>query len=131
MNKSRNTHNEGTDTIEPRDRDVYFEKGIDFEVPYTKENISRCMCSQCPVQADSKCVKGKLESSKKEMEELPAGQVPNPENIPGLYCSTGEARCQDLSSDRQCICNTCKVWEEYALEKGMPSQYFCKSGRAK
>lgn len=129
MNKGRNTSTEGESST-PRDRDVYFERGIDFEVPYTRENINRCRCSQCPVQADSKCVKDKLESSKKEMEKIPAGEVPNPEAVPGIYCSIVEATCQDLSPARQCICNTCDVWKEYTLGEGTPAQYFCKNGRA-
>lgn len=125
MDKNRNTPAE-----EPRDRNVYSERAVNFEVPYTRENINRCRCPQCPVQADSKCVKNKLEISKKAMEEIPAGEVPNPENVPGLYCSTGEARCQDLSPDRQCICDSCDVWKEYTLGEASPSQYFCQNGRA-
>jgi len=130
MSNGRNTPAEEEGAITPRDRRVYFQRGIDFEVPYERENINRCRCPQCPVQADSKCVKDKLESSKKEMEELPEGEVPNPEDVPGIYCSTGEATCQDLNSERQCICNTCDVWKEFFLEEGTPSQYFCKNGRA-
>lgn len=130
MNKGRNTPTEEKGSIIPRDRDIAFERGIDFEIPYARENINRCRCTQCPVQADSKCVKDKLESSKKEMEKIPAGEVLNPEDVPGIYCSTGEARCQDLNPDRQCICNTCDVWKGYVLGEGTPSQYFCQNGRA-
>ena len=32
------------------------------------------MCSMCPVQADSKCVKEKLQSAKELMESMPAGE---------------------------------------------------------
>lgn len=130
MNKGRNTSTEEEGTIPPRDRNVYFQRGIDFEVPYERKNINRCMCPQCPVQADSKCVKYKLEVSKKEIEKMPVGEVPNPEDVPGSYCSIGKAICQDLSPDRQCICNTCDVWKEYVLEEGTPYQYFCQNGRA-
>ncbi|WP_269850078.1 DUF2769 domain-containing protein [Methanosarcina horonobensis] len=67
---------------------------------------------------------------KKAMEDLPEGEVPDPEDVPGIYCSEGEATCQDLNPERQCICNTCDVWKEYLLENGTPSQYFCQNGRA-
>lgn len=130
MSDGRNTPTEGESPVTPRDRGVYFQRGIDFVVPYSRENINRCRCPQCPVQADSKCVVDKLESSKRAMEKMPAGEVPNPEDVPGIYCSTGNARCQDLNPDRQCICNSCDVWKEYVLEKGTPSQYFCQNGRA-
>jgi len=112
MSNDRNTSSEGEGTITPRDRGVYSQRGIDFVVPYSRDNINRCRCPQCPVQADSKCVKDKLENSKKVMGELPEGEVPDPEDVPGIYCSTGEATCQDLNPERQCICYTCNVWKE-------------------
>jgi len=31
------------------------------KVPYTMENIKKCMCPKCPVQANSKCAMDKLE----------------------------------------------------------------------
>ncbi|MCO5384059.1 MAG: DUF2769 domain-containing protein [Methanosarcina barkeri] len=124
MNKGRNTPTEETRFPTPRER------GTDFEVPYARANIEKCMCSQCPVQADSKCAQDKLQSSKKAMRGMPGVGVPNPEDVPGIYCSTGKATCQDLNSERQCICNSCEVWKEYDLGEGMPSQYFCKNGKA-
>ncbi len=130
MSNGRNTSTEGKSPITPRDRGIYSQRETDFVVPYSRENINRCRCTQCPVQADSRCVKDKLESSKKAMEKMPVGEVPNPEDVPGIYCSTGNASCQGLNPDRQCICNTCDVWKEYFLEKGTPSQYFCLNGRA-
>jgi hypothetical protein len=130
MSNGRNTSAGEEGQITPRDRNVSFQRGIDFVVPYSRENINRCRCPQCPVQADSKCVKDKLESSKKELEKLPEGEVPNPEDVPGIYCSTGKATCRDLNPGKQCICDTCDVWKEYVLEKGTPSQYFCQNGRA-
>jgi hypothetical protein len=124
MNKSRNTSSEGTGSITPGER------GTDFEVPYVKENINKCRCPQCPVQADSKCAQDKLESSKKAMESMSGEKVPSPEDVPGIYCSTGKATCQDLNPDNQCICNTCDVWKKYDLGEGRPSQYFCQNGKS-
>ncbi len=105
-------------------------KSEERKVTYTLSNIEKCMCSLCPVQADSKCAQDKLVSSKKAMEQIPRGEVPNPEDIPGIYCSTGKATCQDLNPDKQCICNTCDVWKGYNLGEGKTSQYFCQNGRA-
>lgn len=131
MSSDRDTTTGEESPITPRDRDITFQRGTDFVVPYSRDNINMCRCPQCPVQADSKCVKDKLANSETEMKNLPEGEVPDPEDVPGLYCSTGEATCKDLNPEKQCICNTCDVWKGYLLEKGTPSQYFCQNGRAK
>ena len=100
------------------------------KVSYTVENIMKCRCPYCPVQKDSSCVKGKLDNLTKELESAQEGEVPEPQNVPGVYCSTGKATCQDLNPDQQCICYTCAVWKEYNLGDGTPSMYFCKNGKA-
>jgi len=61
---------------------------------------------------------------------MPAGQVPDPEDVPGVYCSEGKARCQDLNFDRKCICGSCEVWNEYNLKDADPNNHFCQHGRA-
>ncbi len=105
-------------------------KSSNPKVPYIAENIEKCMCSECPVQAGSKCVSEKLKSSKEEMKHLGKGKVPKPENVPGIYCSTGVATCKDLDPTKSCICGTCAVWAEYNLAEGKPAGYFCQNGRA-
>lgn len=100
------------------------------KVPYTVENIKKCMCPKCPVQADSKCAKDKLNSLTKEIESAREGEVPEPQDVPGVYCSTGKAACQDLNPEEQCICYTCAVWKEHNLGDGTPSMYFCQKGKA-
>ncbi|MPM36418.1 hypothetical protein SDC9_83014 [bioreactor metagenome] len=130
MSNDRDTTTGEEKPITPRDRNISFERETNFAVPYSRENINRCRCPQCPVQADSKCVKDKLDNLKKEMDILPADEVPEPDDVPGAYCSTGRAVCKDLNPGRQCICNTCDVWKEYLLENGKPSQYFCQNGPA-
>ncbi|NLN44883.1 MAG: DUF2769 domain-containing protein [Methanosarcina sp.] len=105
-------------------------RGTDLLVPYARSNIERCMCSLCPVQADSKCAQDKLQSSGKAMKDMPEGEVPNPEDVPGIYCSTGKATCRDLNFDRECICGTSEVWKEYGLEEVDPNNHFCLHGRA-
>jgi hypothetical protein len=104
--------------------------GENAKVPYTVANIKKCMCPKCPVQADSTCVKGKLENLMRELESAGEGNVPEPQNVPGIYCSTGKATCQDLNPQKGCICNTCAVWKEYHLQNVKPVMYFCQKGKA-
>lgn len=126
----RNTSTEEGSPIPPRDRNVTFERSTNFLVPYERANINRCKCPLCPVQADSQCVKDKIKSSKQAMKDLPEGEVPDPEDFPGVYCSEGEATCSGLDPDRQCICGSCDVWKEYDLKDANPNNHFCHNGRA-
>lgn len=114
----------------PRDRNITFERPTNFLVPYNEENINRCKCPLCPVQADSLCVQNRLQISRQELENAPEGEAPNPEDVPGVYCSEGKASCQDLNFERQCICGTCDVWKEYDLKDAGPNNHFCQQGRA-
>ncbi|MDQ1253305.1 MAG: hypothetical protein QG646_2460 [Euryarchaeota archaeon] len=100
------------------------------KVPYTIENIKKCMCPKCPVQADSKCAMDKLDNLVRGLENAQEGEVPEPQDVPGIYCSAGKATCQDLDPNQQCICYTCAVWKEYNLGEGTPSMYFCQNGKA-
>ena len=126
----RNAPTEEKSPIPPRDRKVTFQRWTDFLVPYQEENINRCRCPECPVQADSQCAQNKIKNFKQKMENAPAGEVPDPENIPGVYCSEGSAPCEDLNVERQCICGSCAVWKEYDLKDASPNNHFCKRGRA-
>jgi hypothetical protein len=126
----RDTPIELRGSVTPRDRDITFERGMDFIVPYAGENISRCKCPQCPVQADSQCVQDEIKVSREAMRYMPAGDVPKPEYIPGVYCSEGKARCEDLDFNNQCICDSCEVWKEYDIKDADPNDHFCQHGRA-
>jgi hypothetical protein len=108
------------------------EMGTDVEVivPYTASNIGKCMCPQCPVQADSVCAREKIGSLENEMKSSGGSETPEPQKVPGVYCSAGEAACKDLDPNKECICKTCAVWVEYCLEKGTPMLYFCSNGRS-
>lgn len=100
------------------------------KVAYTIENIKKCMCPKCPVQADSKCAVDKLDGLVKELESSREGEVPETQDVPGIYCSTGKAICQDLDPNQQCICYSCAIWKEKNLGEGTPSMYFCQNGKA-
>jgi hypothetical protein len=96
------------------------------KVPLTSENVTKCVCGKCPVQAKSPCVKGKMEGIKEAMMKKPL----SPKDIPGIYCSTGKATCKDLDPKEKCICGTCSVWAEFKLADGKPMGYFCRDGKA-
>ena len=103
---------------------------LETKIPYTVSNIERCMCPQCPVQANSVCVQEKSSILKNEVESSGKGEAPDPQKFPGVYCSTGAAACVDLNPNRECICKTCAVWAEYCLENEIPMMYFCNINKA-
>ncbi len=90
------------------------------KVPFAMENISLCICPNCPVQSESKCVNEKMENISK------TGVEPN--DVPGLYCSSGVGNCKDIDSNQMCICGGCPIWKEFELSKGKPLGYFCIKG---
>lgn len=94
------------------------------KVSMTIDNIKKCACPKCPVQANSKCVKGKLGGLKEAMMKNPLQK----EDIPGVYCSTGTATCKDLDPKQMCMCPSCLIWSEYKLASGQPKGYFCRDG---
>ncbi|HEY3361668.1 MAG TPA: DUF2769 domain-containing protein [Methanosarcina sp.] len=101
-----------------------------IEVPYIASNLERCVCSQCPVQSESSCALEKVENFKNEVSKLKEGKAPTPQNVPGVYCSAGEAFCKDLNVEKNCICNTCSVWKENNLNNACIFEHYCSHGRA-
>ena len=100
------------------------------EVSYVPSNLERCMCSQCPVQAESACALEKVGNFKDEAKNLEEGKAPSPQNVPGIYCSAGEASCKDLNPNENCICYTCDVWKEHNLENARVDNHYCRNGKA-
>ncbi|WP_235270718.1 DUF2769 domain-containing protein [Methanosarcina mazei] len=47
-------------------------------------------------------------------------------SLGGVYCAENKSRCKDLNFDRQCICDSCKVWKEYGLKDADPNNHFCQ-----
>ncbi len=86
----------------------------------------KCVCSICPVQADSQCSK-----DKEKNKEMMGKKMPKPKDIPNLYCSGGKAACEDLDMKQMCICGSCPVWAQYNLVSAKPSMYFCRDGKAR
>jgi hypothetical protein len=99
----------------------------DAKVLLNAANVMKCVCTKCPVQSDSGCVKGKMGGMKEVMTKNPLQR----EDIPGMYCSTGTATCKDLDTKQMCMCMSCPIWSEYKLASGKPMGYFCRDGAAK
>lgn len=88
------------------------------QVAYTWENVDKCWCGQCPVQSQSDCAKGKYEEAKDAEEMPPVGE------LPGLYCATGKATCDDINGVARCYCAECLVW----AENGLSANHYCVLG---
>jgi Protein of unknown function (DUF2769) len=98
--------------------------GIDFSM----ENIKKCLCNKCAVQIESQCVKDKQKIMLLiTQQDLDSPMRMDEERVPGLYCSTGRATCQDIDTKKVCKCNECSIWHEYGLES---QRYFCRDGSA-
>lgn len=98
-----------------------------INVPFTTENMIKCMCPECGVQSESKCVSDKMSKLNDALNSNPLER----EDIPGEYCSTGTATCQDIDTGQACTCFDCPVYIEYKLDGGEPTCYYCQSGRAR
>lgn len=97
------------------------------KVEFNMENIEKCVCMNCPVQEKSACISEK----KKIMEEIiEKGEMPNPKDVPGVYCATEVTECVDLDFEKMCMCASCPVWQEKDLGDGMPMGYYCRDGAA-
>lgn len=92
-------------------------------IEFNMENVKKCKCPGCPVQAESKCAMDKLD-------KLSSMGSPKPEDVPGVYCATGKATCPDLNPNEMCQCPTCDIFKENDLESGKPGGYFCAEGKA-
>lgn len=102
---------------------LYFDrsktKGAEVSrVAYTKQNVEKCWCGSCPVQVDSKCAHQLYEAAKGR------DKLPPPDQLGGLYCSTGTAVCEDLNFVNLCDCPACQVWGENQLA----GNHYCEHG---
>lgn len=101
------------------------------KVEFNVRNIKRCLCPECPVQAESVCVEGKKRIMLEIAWSSESGIYFERDRVPGMYCSTGEALCKDLNPKKRCRCNECDVWMENNLKNGDPELYFCQNGKSK
>ena len=101
--------------------------GLEPKVPFTRLNAKNCICWLCPVQRDSAC----MGTNARKMGEVLTTKFFEPEVMPGLYCSTGFAACQDIDVSRSCICQGCEVKATFQLGMGQPPDHYCERGAAR
>ncbi len=102
------------------------------KVEFSMENVDKCLCKICAVQANSGCGKDKMQSMQEKMsEDIDIASVIEPSDIPGVYCTIGKASCDDLYFHEECKCVECPVFKENDLISGEPVGYFCRDGKAK
>ena len=101
------------------------------KVEFNMENLQKCICKTCPVQAESACAKQKKIKVQEMMPKMmESKKMPDAEMVPGVYCATGKASCSDLDVSKMCQCNECPLWEECDLISGQPMGYYCRDGQA-
>ncbi|MCE7698885.1 MAG: DUF5518 domain-containing protein [Methanobacterium paludis] len=98
-------------------------------IEFKPDNIQKCLCTTCPVQEESECVKEKAKTFK-EMMQSEGDMMPHPIDVPGMYCANGKATCEDLDATKMCQCTNCLVWKENDLESAELKGYFCRDGKA-
>ena len=86
----------------------------DGKVPFTKANVSRCLCARCPVQAESACVAALVKKMPPALKQSSLVAA----DIPREYCATDKSGCKDLEGKKSCICGGCPVYGQYGLAKG-------------
>lgn len=102
------------------------------KIEFTGENVMKCLCPNCPVQADSKCVMDKVKKMDEMMsEDVDIASMIGPEDVPGVYCASGKSSCSDLYFHEECKCVDCPIFKENDLMKGEPVGYFCRDGKSK
>lgn len=102
------------------------------KIEFNAENVAKCLCTTCPVQGTSDCVKGKVKKIQEMMaEDVDIATIIEPNDVPGVYCANGKATCTDLYFHEECQCTECPIFKENNLMKGEPVGYYCRDGAAK
>jgi len=63
-------------------------------------------------------------------ELLQSEDDPKPVDYPGMYCANGKAECEDIETEKNCLCNECMVYKEFSLENAKPDFLYCSDGKA-
>ena len=92
---------------------------------FSRDNVLKCLCGECPVQIESSCVADKNTALETAM-GAGLDPMPTPDDVPGLYCATGTAVCTDLNFAELCICAECPVF----TENNLGGWKYCENGSA-
>lgn len=95
-------------------------------VQFDKDNAMTCICTKCPVQTASACATDKVARLTAVMRSGTMQGMPSAADVPGLYCSTGAATCDDLARAQTCICEQCAVH----AANGLTGWKYCEGGAA-
>jgi hypothetical protein len=93
------------------------------EIAYNQENAGICLCYDCPVQTKSTCAQGKYAPISATVGTV---DPPAAADLPGLYCASGVAACDDLDFSKTCQCMVCTVYDDNALARSK----YCEEGSA-
>lgn len=97
------------------------------EVAYSLENFNRCLCGGCPVNRRSECTQQREKALGAMFEAMERdGTLPEPEAMPGIYCSVGRSVCDDMSWRYACLCPGCSIH----LRQGLGATHYCLKGSA-
>ncbi|HEX7467745.1 MAG TPA: DUF2769 domain-containing protein, partial [Methanobacterium sp.] len=67
-----------------------------MQIDFSVKNIKRCLCPQCPVQAESECAEGKRRIMLEIAWSSESGMYFERDRVPGMYCTMGKALCHDI-----------------------------------
>lgn len=101
------------------------------EIEFNLENLQKCQCGECEVQAKSECAQKGFKMLPEIIEGMKKGNMPNPKEIPGIYCGTGTTMCDDLDFDKSCNCVNCEIYQGNQLNQREPGEHYCKNGKTK
>ncbi len=97
------------------------------KVPFIRASVAKCLCTRCPVQANSPSVSVKMVDIKNALSQNRLKR----DDIPEVYCASGAATCQDIDTSESCICDSCFVFQGYDLASSKRVGHYCRRGAAK
>ncbi|NYB53122.1 MAG: DUF2769 domain-containing protein [Methanobacteriaceae archaeon] len=100
------------------------------KIDFNKANMDKCLCYKCKVQKNSSCVKDKVILLNERVLGLDVdiSWALDPDEFPGLYCTSGKTSCKDVEFHEECICPECDLWKENDLASALPKGSFCADG---
>lgn len=79
------------------------------------------------MQENSVCTKEKMMNFQELLQSV---DDLKPEDYPGMFCANGKAECEDIETEKNCLCPDCMVYKEYGLKDAKPDFLYCNDGKA-